>query len=289
MLFASSAPLEYKQDSVQLYVRKLNDTTIPINPTDCCDSLFLHFFTNIVHLVLPEVTLQTNHVIGTSSQTNCLIKGKNVALISLQLTNPYGEHLLNKPIWDEFVGLSETGIRIFSQKSPKQLIQQAYQSYKDSTQNEELSLLKYKLFTSVLLHSPHTSHTLSLNTNPEPPGLTALPIDRKTSDLIKLQHIYHTYIESFDNNIPTIKDISQKIGMSGSKFSKLFIQLYGQSYYQCHMNKKMEKAQQLLQMGCKVKEVSAFLGYSQPTKFLIAFKNKFNETPHRYKVQGQSE
>lgn len=77
-----------------------------------------------------------------------------------------------------------------------------------------------------------------------------------------------------------LKDLSEKAGMSLSKFKRLFKQVLGTTPYRYHLRNKMEKAMEVLQQGrFSVSETGFLLGYSNLSQFSKAFKNHFGLLP----------
>ena len=80
-------------------------------------------------------------------------------------------------------------------------------------------------------------------------------------------------------SLPSIVEASSELGVSESKFQRLFKKVFRETYYSYILNLRMEAAVQLLGTGRSVTEVSYMVGYSSVSNFTIAFKRYFNHLP----------
>ena len=68
--------------------------------------------------------------------------------------------------------------------------------------------------------------------------------------------------------------------MSKAKLADAFKQLYGATIYNYYQHQRMQKAHELLSMKkFSVKEVSAKLGYTNLSNFVLAFTKHFDISP----------
>ena len=82
---------------------------------------------------------------------------------------------------------------------------------------------------------------------------------------------------------PTIKEISNKLGINLNKLKTGFKEIYGKPMYTYLLYQKMELGKKLLSSKkYNVNEVSVKLGYSTATHFINAFKKIYNITPKKY-------
>lgn len=82
---------------------------------------------------------------------------------------------------------------------------------------------------------------------------------------------------------PTLKVLSDTIGLSLKKLKEGFKQIYGDTVYGFLFDYKMEVARKLLESGdYNVNEVGLKVGYSTSSHFIAAFKKKFGTTPKKY-------
>lgn len=88
---------------------------------------------------------------------------------------------------------------------------------------------------------------------------------------------------------PTLKELSETIGLSLKKLKEGFKQIYGDTVYGFLFDYKMEVARKLLESGdFNVNEVGLKVGYSTSSHFIAAFKKKFGTTPKKYVKSANS-
>jgi AraC-like DNA-binding protein len=105
--------------------------------------------------------------------------------------------------------------------------------------------------------------------------------DRSISD------IYDKYIaKGLASTPPTQEEIAAELNISTTTFKSRFRALYGKSFYQVYMDKKMEYAAQLLRRGYRATKVSAMVGYGEKSciKFNKMFQKHFGMTPKKYQM-----
>lgn len=79
-----------------------------------------------------------------------------------------------------------------------------------------------------------------------------------------------------------IESLAEKVGVSLSALKSDFKILFGQSIYQYFRSRQMQYARQLLmEEKGSIKEMAQILGYQNPSKFTVAFKNEFGFLPSR--------
>ena len=82
---------------------------------------------------------------------------------------------------------------------------------------------------------------------------------------------------------PTLKELSDEIGLSLKKLKEGFKQIYGDSVFSFLFDYKMEYARKMLETGQhNVNEVGLKVGYSTSSHFIAAFKKKYGTTPKKY-------
>jgi AraC-like DNA-binding protein len=107
------------------------------------------------------------------------------------------------------------------------------------------------------------------------------PMERCISDM------YDKYIANgLASTPPTQEEIAAELNISTTTFKSRFRALYGKSFYQVYMDKKMEYAAQLLRRGYRANKVSAMVGYGEKSciKFNKMFQKHFGMTPKRYQM-----
>ena len=82
---------------------------------------------------------------------------------------------------------------------------------------------------------------------------------------------------------PSLKELSEEIGLSLKKLKEGFKQIYGDTVFSFLFEYKMEVARKLLESGAhNVNEVGLRVGYSTSSHFIAAFKKKYGTTPKKY-------
>ena len=82
----------------------------------------------------------------------------------------------------------------------------------------------------------------------------------------------------------TIEDLAIKFKMSKTKLKGCFKQVYGVGPYTYLKNYRLERASQLLaKSNYSILEVANMVGYSSPSKFGVAFKERFLVNPLKYR------
>ena len=82
---------------------------------------------------------------------------------------------------------------------------------------------------------------------------------------------------------PSLKELSDQIGLPLKKLKEGFKQVYGEPVYSFLFEYKMEYARKMLESGkYNVNEVGHLVGYSTSSHFIAAFKKKYGTTPKKY-------
>jgi len=105
----------------------------------------------------------------------------------------------------------------------------------------------------------------------------------KYKGIEKIDSILDNYLANAKN--PDMQQVAHSLGLSISIFKRVFKEMYGTSFYEYYLNKKMKYAADLLLKGLKGGLVSEMIGYSQPIKFTKMFKKHFGVTPKKYQLQ----
>ncbi len=106
------------------------------------------------------------------------------------------------------------------------------------------------------------------------------------NDFEQMLEIKKYIAENTDQNI-SLSVLSEKAGMSLSKFKKLFKQIFGTTPYQYHLANKMEKSMEvILQNKYNISEVGYLMGYSNLSQFSKAFKNHFGILPSQVNAES---
>jgi len=172
------------------------------------------------------------------------------------------------------------------------------------TKNKATMLAKaHPLATAEMLNVIH-----SILYNPFEEGLRALYLETKALELIllalhrslqdntlfrpvmltgydkeKLQEARAYLLEHIDDRT-SIADLSRMIGINRNKLTGGFRQLYGITIFEFLIDKRMEKAKQLLQdTALPIREIAMMIGYSKLSNFTTAFTRKFGIPPRTFR------
>lgn len=81
-------------------------------------------------------------------------------------------------------------------------------------------------------------------------------------------------------NPPALMELAANVGMDHTKLNKGFRKVYGMTIFAYLSEKRLEKAKKYLERGdMNCTETAFALGYSSPSHFAKAFKDKYNVTP----------
>lgn len=101
-----------------------------------------------------------------------------------------------------------------------------------------------------------------------------------------IETIHLKYIlNNIEKPLPNLREIAREFGMSTQSFKSKFQKQYGKSFYQIHLEKKMEHAANLLKKGVTATIISERIGYSHPIKFNKMFQKHYGITPKKYQMQ----
>jgi AraC-like DNA-binding protein len=94
------------------------------------------------------------------------------------------------------------------------------------------------------------------------------------------------YLISNWQNPPSIKALSQYMGMCPTKAKMLFKQVYGYPPHQYFKKKKLEAAYQMIrETDCDMSEIGQKLGYKNLSHFSADFKKYYGVLPKKYSMQ----
>jgi AraC-like DNA-binding protein len=91
-------------------------------------------------------------------------------------------------------------------------------------------------------------------------------------------------LESRGDEIPTVEHLALSLGLSGSRFHRVFRKHTGLSPYQYYLQMRMERAKRMLhetKMG--VKQIAATLAFESSSHFSRTFKRKTGTPPSRWR------
>lgn len=82
---------------------------------------------------------------------------------------------------------------------------------------------------------------------------------------------------------PSLAELADEIQLPLNRLKEGFKQVYGDTVYGFLFDYRMEQARQFLASGSyNVNEVSAKIGYSAASHFIVAFRRKYGTTPKKY-------
>lgn len=84
---------------------------------------------------------------------------------------------------------------------------------------------------------------------------------------------------------PSISELADSVGLSESTLKRGFRQLFDTTPFGYLRARRMDHARQLLENGkATVLEAAAFVGYSNPSNFAVAFKKQFGVNPKTFQL-----
>lgn len=93
------------------------------------------------------------------------------------------------------------------------------------------------------------------------------------------------YMETHYNEDLSRDDIAAKVYMSGAHFSRCF-KIVTQTTYKDYITKiRMQKALELLETNAKISDIAKQVGYSNPNRFNVNFRQYTSYTPSEYRSQ----
>jgi len=108
------------------------------------------------------------------------------------------------------------------------------------------------------------------------------PSEFSKSDVAKIRQARAIIIECMTEP-PTLTELSCSIDLNDYKLKKGFKEMYGTTVFGYLREKRLEKAHLLLQGGkMNVNEASCAVGYSNPSYFAEAFRDKFGVNPGEF-------
>jgi AraC-like DNA-binding protein len=113
--------------------------------------------------------------------------------------------------------------------------------------------------------------------------------NRISVDIIEtIKEIRDTFIkDTFDVAPPNEAQLATNYGLTLATFKENFKTIYGKTFYQLYMEKRMEYAAKLLKQGHKCNEVTQMIGYGEKSdiKFNKMFQKHFGITPKKYQME----
>ncbi len=105
----------------------------------------------------------------------------------------------------------------------------------------------------------------------------------------KIEHIKDFLEKNYDKRV-TLREAAGLVFLSPKYLSRLFKQKTGVGFNQYRLDKKMERAKQILaETGLTVNEISYRLGYQNMESFIRMFKKSTGMTPTEYRETSEAE
>ncbi|MGX5819095.1 helix-turn-helix domain-containing protein [Chitinophaga lutea] len=112
---------------------------------------------------------------------------------------------------------------------------------------------------------------------------------RRKPEVEKMVELMDRLTADFTATPPMLREASRIVGVSPSKFKTIFRRIFKTSYHQYLVQRKMEKAKELLrQEAASITEVAYSLGYSSCSHFTRLFRKNFHISPQEYKQSARS-
>lgn len=103
-------------------------------------------------------------------------------------------------------------------------------------------------------------------------------------DYEKIVEAHQAIMSNLSIPMPTIAQLASHANMSPSKFRNLFLQLYGTSIYQYHLNARIELAKKLLVSNQHtIVQIAYKVGFNRSQSFAKAFLAHTGQTATEYK------
>ncbi len=106
---------------------------------------------------------------------------------------------------------------------------------------------------------------------------------KQVQDVLEIKN----FLDENLNSYYSMPQLAKMFNISLSKLQSIFIEYYGASPYKYHLNKRLEKAYQLItKTQMKMDEIAKSVGFSSYDNFFKAYNKKYNCNPseHREKI-----
>lgn len=138
-----------------------------------------------------------------------------------------------------------------------------------------------EIYTALLLRLLHVHRGLTTDIN-------KLRSSKKSTrvELFRRLSIARDFMEANLHLSLTLEDIAQKACLSLHHFKREFKDLFGVSPHRYLVNRRIEKAQQLLGQGyVSIEEVCRQTGFENTSSFIRLFRERTGSTPGRYRAR----
>lgn len=115
-------------------------------------------------------------------------------------------------------------------------------------------------------------------------SLSVCPPNVLKGDYEKITDAHQLIMSNLSMPMPTITQLASQANMSPSKFRNLFLQIYGTSIYQYHLNARIEFAKTLLISNqYSIVQIAYKTGFYRSQSFAKAFLAHTGQTATEYK------
>jgi AraC-like DNA-binding protein len=115
--------------------------------------------------------------------------------------------------------------------------------------------------------------------------LPAKPSSREVGTL----HALHDYLVQLEGDMPTLKELGSKFGVSPQSLNRGFMREYGQTIFSMVTSHRLTKAHKaLLEGGLPIKTIATRMGYSHVNHFTHAFRTRYGYTPGSLRRKPQA-
>ncbi len=137
-------------------------------------------------------------------------------------------------------------------------------------------------------NTPKTISTLSEISHESKADFAYASIEPLSPKMSTIESICLKYLKkNIEQPIPKEAQIAAEFGISVGTINRGFRVVYGKSFYQLYIEKRLEHAKMLLLQGYKSAEVAERFGYSQPIKFNKIFQKYVGVTPKKFQMAHQ--
>lgn len=103
-------------------------------------------------------------------------------------------------------------------------------------------------------------------------------------------HALHDYLVQLEGDMPTLKELGRKFGVSPQSLNRGFMREYGQSIFAMVTSHRLSKAHKaLLEGSLPIKTIATRMGYSHVNHFTHAFRARFGYTPGSLRRRPQEQ
>ncbi|GAB4023625.1 hypothetical protein GCM10028808_74470 [Spirosoma migulaei] len=108
-------------------------------------------------------------------------------------------------------------------------------------------------------------------------------LNLKLHDIIKIKEIEAFICHNLSKPLPPVSELAQQAGMSVTRFTERFKQVYGQPIYQYHLEKRLEYAKELLQTRAySIWQLAYMVGFKYSAGFNKAFQKYTGQSPSAF-------